>query len=578
MATATDTIYVEILAKTQNASAGIASFIKQVAGAYISYRAFKELLVSSIKEGLEAERAFIKLGSALRASGQNTEVYTKQLQGLARGLSMTTTFAEEERMEAMHSLTQIGRVSSEGMKQIIPVVQDLAAGLGMDLNSAALLVGKAIEGNVGALSRYGIKIKETSDPAERFSEIIKALTERFGGMSQAMADAASGGLLQIRNEFNELKEAVGTRLLQAFSGTISRLSSFMKSSAIMNMDISEIGRKEEADAYIKVLNKEWNKMFDDISKFKNQGGIAAALYVGGGAYQKQLKYLNEIATSIKNIREASTKLNEIKAPLLLSGVSGDAVDKIKKVAEYAEVSSYWYESGGEYIQNQNKALAAQILEWEAIGRGIDNDITALAIYQGKITSEPPPAPGWSGYRGWENAAMSAAREAAAQKEAAAIKKLKEQYKDLFTQIADAAVVIGTLLAEGNTEEAFKQALKMAATLITQNAIAAAAAAGAQMNWPLMFFWLGVAGVGIGMSIAGGMGGNTNTNSSAPDLPHMARGGIVSRPTLALIGENGPEAVIPLGRRGGGGNTIIVQGSIWAAKDLARELAAIQGSW
>ena len=33
-----------------------------------------------------------------------------------------------------------------------------------------------------------------------------------------------------------------------------------------------------------------------------------------------------------------------------------------------------------------------------------------------------------------------------------------------------------------------------------------------------------------------------------DVPKLAAGGIVSRPTLALIGEAGPEAVIPL--RGG----------------------------
>jgi len=31
---------------------------------------------------------------------------------------------------------------------------------------------------------------------------------------------------------------------------------------------------------------------------------------------------------------------------------------------------------------------------------------------------------------------------------------------------------------------------------------------------------------------------------------MAEGGIVTRPTLALIGEAGPEAVIPLSRGGG----------------------------
>jgi hypothetical protein len=43
-----------------------------------------------------------------------------------------------------------------------------------------------------------------------------------------------------------------------------------------------------------------------------------------------------------------------------------------------------------------------------------------------------------------------------------------------------------------------------------------------------------------------------------NIPAMADGGIVTGPTLALIGEAGPEAVIPLDRAGGmGGNNINV---------------------
>lgn len=49
----------------------------------------------------------------------------------------------------------------------------------------------------------------------------------------------------------------------------------------------------------------------------------------------------------------------------------------------------------------------------------------------------------------------------------------------------------------------------------------------------------------------------------PDIPMLADGGIVTGPTLAMIGERGPEAVIPLskagGSVGGGGVTIHVNG-------------------
>ena len=50
--------------------------------------------------------------------------------------------------------------------------------------------------------------------------------------------------------------------------------------------------------------------------------------------------------------------------------------------------------------------------------------------------------------------------------------------------------------------------------------------------------------------------------SMPDIPMLAQGGIVNSPTLALIGEAGPEAVIPLDRMssmGGGSVTINVNG-------------------
>jgi len=41
------------------------------------------------------------------------------------------------------------------------------------------------------------------------------------------------------------------------------------------------------------------------------------------------------------------------------------------------------------------------------------------------------------------------------------------------------------------------------------------------------------------------------------IPQLAKGGIVTKPTLAMIGESGPEAVTPLGRGGGVGATVIV---------------------
>jgi hypothetical protein len=53
----------------------------------------------------------------------------------------------------------------------------------------------------------------------------------------------------------------------------------------------------------------------------------------------------------------------------------------------------------------------------------------------------------------------------------------------------------------------------------------------------------------------------------PNIPKLANGGIVSSPTLALIGESGPEAVVPLsGGMGMGGMTIVVQAGLVSTPD------------
>jgi len=60
------------------------------------------------------------------------------------------------------------------------------------------------------------------------------------------------------------------------------------------------------------------------------------------------------------------------------------------------------------------------------------------------------------------------------------------------------------------------------------------------------------------------------------IPKMAAGGIVTSPTLAMLGEAGPEAVVPLGRGGAGGVTINILGPTYGFDDFEERVTeAIQ---
>ena len=80
------------------------------------------------------------------------------------------------------------------------------------------------------------------------------------------------------------------------------------------------------------------------------------------------------------------------------------------------------------------------------------------------------------------------------------------------------------------------------------------------------------------SFLGGLfgGGDKNGNGDGggdKNGKKMAAGGIVTGPTRALIGEAGPEAVIPLHGGGLGGDVfnITVEGNVWAMDELTERL-------
>ena len=84
---------------------------------------------------------------------------------------------------------------------------------------------------------------------------------------------------------------------------------------------------------------------------------------------------------------------------------------------------------------------------------------------------------------------------------------------------------------------------------------------------------------IGEIKIGRIGGDEATTGGGINIPKMASGGIVNSPTLAMIGEAGPEAVIPLSRMGqmGGGMSITVNAGLISTPDQIGQdiIAAIQ---
>tara|TARA_Y100000034_G_scaffold9547_1_gene10196 strand:- start:604 stop:2433 length:1830 start_codon:yes stop_codon:yes gene_type:complete len=81
--------------------------------------------------------------------------------------------------------------------------------------------------------------------------------------------------------------------------------------------------------------------------------------------------------------------------------------------------------------------------------------------------------------------------------------------------------------------------------------------------------------GVDIPLVGRVGGFSIGMPRIPEIPTLAKGGIVNRPTLAMLGERGPEAVVPLGR-GGAGMTInlVINGDVQGMDDFEAKVTSV----
>jgi len=82
--------------------------------------------------------------------------------------------------------------------------------------------------------------------------------------------------------------------------------------------------------------------------------------------------------------------------------------------------------------------------------------------------------------------------------------------------------------------------------------------------------------GVDIPLVGRVGGFSVGMPQIPEIPSLAKGGIVNRPTLAMLGESGPEAVVPLGRGRGAGMTInlVINGDVNGFDDFQTKVTAV----
>ena len=551
-----DQVYVELIAETTKSISNLAKLVIAWGAVYLASKKVYAVLSDLVNEAAEQEKADMKLAAGIRAVGKEGQISAGRLSDYANELQKVTIYEDVATQEAMGLLIQIGNLSEKGVRQIIPLVQDMASALDMDLNTAAMLVAKTLGSDMNALGRYGIQLEKTNSPTEKLAALTKALDERFGGLAVTMGETTVGKLTILQNQFKELKEQLGVELLptinnvaSALLGFLQNLSSFKSAKDILSpLGFQDaISNIDNARTAIEILNKEIRRTEDLLkTQGKYQGPERERL--------KQLKdrllmiqqvvpLLDIQAASEKKLHDVVTKQAEA------TKTQTEAQEKQASVLRMLYGDMEWLHTVQEAAINGANLYAIEL-------RGMGEEYVKIYPAQVQFTDKLKQQ---DAYLREQRGALDEAAEALKryEKQAAAAVNAMQPFADAIGMMAIDSKKGWEMFAD-----AAKNAIAMVLEMLAKMAFVKALAAFAELNFAGGALWIAA---GVAAMVAAGV------------VKAMGEGGLVTKPTLALVGERGPEAVVPLNKMGGFGETRIVvhvYGSVLAEEGLARRIGGI----
>lgn len=202
--------------------------------------------VLSLKAFSQQEDAIAGLNAGLKNTGENVAVVTKELQAQASALQKVTKFSDEQILSADAMLTTF-KLSGASISKLNPALLDMAEGLRdvngntLGLDEGAKLMGKAmgnaeggVDGLATALRRNGVIMTEaqkaifsTGNEAQRTATLVQIMGDNFGGRALAAGQTFSGKMTILKNQFNEVQEAIGGTIAKAISPFIESLTKWI---------------------------------------------------------------------------------------------------------------------------------------------------------------------------------------------------------------------------------------------------------------------------------------------------------------------------------------------------------------
>lgn len=449
----------------------------------------------SVEAYNEHQEALLQLQTTIKNSpaliGASTQAFEKQ----ATALQNLTGFQDEEILKADAVLGRFG-LTADQLQEVNPLILDYARATGQDAATAAGSLGRALLGNTRALKAIGISFTATGDTAKDFDTIVSSLQSKVGGLSQAYGETLPGKLAIAAAEFDDVKEKVGEALIPT-----------LKDLADLLVNLIPIFEKvATAMKFLPLIQmtQDFGSTDSAVQKFAN--GIIDTVPVLGYFVSSNEDLHNKLADLYKEL-----------------GLNADGTRKLGTAADQtaADQDALAGAVEGVTADMQAQKQAAQQLAGGLLGLTAD----ALDLAEKQRVVNKMQEEGHDSGKKYNEAVLD-------------LLNSQEQFKN------DIPAFIENLHHSGlSLQEAYDKVIQLGkgVGLTRQDVLDALG--------PLKQYKNALDGIPSSVTThvntiftrtdVGGQGGNYHHP--------LAAGGIVMRPTMALVGESGPEAVIPLNK-------------------------------
>jgi phage-related protein len=285
---------------------GGAAVLGGIAAAGAAAVALGGFLMKSVQAASEAQDIQTQLEAVLAKTGSTTGVTADQINKMANSLSLVTKFDDEAIISAGGVLARFDKIGKETMPAAMQATLDLAQSMGIDLASAATMVGKVLQTPGEGMLRLkaaGValtdeqtkliqKLFDAGKTAEAQDMILKALSGTMGGVAQAAGSTFSGKLAILKNSLGNVSETIGGALLPILtnlaSTLIDKLNSPETQAWIANITAGIASLASQVVAYIPIVISWFTQAFDYL---KNNQGIIVGILAALGAAVAMFVYV-----------------------------------------------------------------------------------------------------------------------------------------------------------------------------------------------------------------------------------------------------------------------------------------------